>query len=245
MQFQSQAFTLLRGWEFSLSPPGPLPVQSCTNFQGPCSEPRRRWTLCSGGIGAGWCHLSPAQLLLLVISLCRPQAHWLSLPPWSHFWVPRNPAAAPKWCWGWEILLWSHLRCYHSPISAVGGFCCLLSDSSDPSGSSATSLRLDLSMASLVDLIPREDPVLMPPYSRQQNLFSVQLWNEMKNKDQKKRQIVTTDLIIHQDHFILLKHTHPAGKNKYQSTPFSHSYLVLFTVAKTWKQPKCPWQMTG
>ena len=62
----------------------------------------------------------------------------------------------------------------------------------------------------------------------------------MKNKDQKKRQIVTTDLIIHQDHFILLKHTHLAGKNKYQSTPFSHSYLVLFTVAKTWKQPKCP-----
>ena len=172
MKFQFQAFTLLRGWEFSLSPPGPLPVQSCTNFQGPCSEPRRWWTLCSGGIGAGWCHPSPAQLLLLVISLCRPQAHWLSLPPWSHFWVPRNPAAAPKCCWGWEILLWSHLRCCHSPIFALGGFCCLLSDSSDPSGGSATSLRLDLSK---------------PPYSRQQNLLSVQLWNEMKNKGQKRK----------------------------------------------------------
>ena len=187
MQFQSQVFTLLRGWEFSLSPLGPLPVQSCANFQGACSEPRRRWTLCSVGICAAWCHLSPAHLLLLVISLCRPQAHWLPLPPRSHSWVPRNPAAAPTWCWGWEILLLSHLRFYHSPISSLGGFCCLLSDSSYPSGDSATSLRLDLSMASLVDLIPRGDPFLMPPYSRQQNLFSVQLWNEMRNKGQKRK----------------------------------------------------------
>ena len=105
----------------------------------------------------------------------------------EHSWVPRNPAAAPTWCWGWEILLLSHLRCYHSPISSLGGFCCLLSDSSYPSGDSATSLRLDLSMASLVDLIPRGDPFLMPPYSRQQNLFSVQLWNEMRNKGQKRK----------------------------------------------------------
>ena len=143
MQFQPQAFTLLRGWEFSLSPPGPLPSRVVLTSRG-LVQNQDSGELCAVGTS-------------VLVAVTR---HQLSSCCWS------------------SAKTYSQYNC------------------------------------------------------------------EMKwrIKVRKERQTVVTDLIIHQDHFLLLKYTHPAGKNirAHHFHTLKHTYLVLFAIGKTWMQPECP-----